>query len=556
MSSEEDLLKLLDEATARHIKADYDRYRPLIALLGAWKEEIDGHVTQIEENVVVRLMQELFPKGAWRFPAQTLAVPDNLIRREVGEETTFTDRATGTPWTPCGQGWTLPTRLESWSIEQHGWDSYALVCDIHMENRQPDARLLVPPQPPDDPLGQMQLAFVCAGEAVVADLARSAWGVQHPGEPVQPIRVTRYRGYLDFEMGIAAARKKQRQLEAWLPPFFPYARKFLRFYLPDPRSEPAITADRDAWGWLGAAQKTVRLVALIPERTADYFLRNQADPPLILNAIPMAQMRATGDALRENPDRVGDSHRIPFMGYAGAFAASGREYKMTADGVQVVYHPVQMHIAASEDPNAKEGLQNIDVWCDRPSGNLSEYRVRIYHECYGEKAATPRVLTRPNMTYSLPFPLLGSMDASVVGYGDQGAKRDWYHSLIRAPQLTQGDILEILTQIPDCNNCLDLDPDYFFLQLDIDNEPGRERSGWENYLWPTVVSEASLLEHRVSYLTRSRVAIIPLMRLIFSPGRKSLPAFLWEDLMDYTASVISKYFMLGWYRVVAEKARE
>ena len=551
MAAEDKLLKLLDPAIRQRIEGDYDRFAPLLALLGAWQEEVEGHVALTEQNTVMRLMGELFPKGHWKFPYQTLIVPEDLARREIGEELLFTDRASQTPWTACGPGGTLPTRLQAWRVERQGWDQYALVCDIHLESRQPDARLLTPPRPPEDLSGQTQLAFVCGPEHIVSELAHAAWAVQHPGNSFETIGVTRYQGYLDFEQGLGAARGKQRQLEAWLPPFYPYSRKFLRFYVPAPDADtPA-----NAWDWLGKGGATIRLAALVSEAAADYFDRRKDTPPLILNAIPVAQMKAASEPLIENPDRVGDSFQIPFMGYKGCFAATAREIRATTEGFKVSYHPARLLVTPSEDARGLAGTQNLSVQCDRPASAASELRVRIYHECYGEQAAPPRTLTRPNGTrFSAPFPVVGSLDSSIVGYDDPGARHSWYHSLLRAPQLTQGDVLEILAQIPDCAKYLDLDPDYFSIQLDIENKPQIERTSWDNYLWPCRVSETSLLEQQATYLTSSRVAILPVMRLIFSQGRESLPEFLQEDLVRYAASVISQYFMIGWYRVVGKRA--
>ena len=551
MAAEDELLKLLDPAIRQRIESDYERFAPLLALLGAWQEEVEGHVAQTEQNTVLRLMGELFPKGHWKFPYQTLIVPEDLARREIGEEMLFTDRASQTPWTACGPGGTLPTRLQDWRIERQGWEQYALVCDIHLESRQPDARLLTPPLPPEDLSGQAQLAFVSGPEAIVAELAGAAWAIQYPGEAFQPVGVTRYQGYLDFEQGLGASRGKQRQLEAWLPPFYPYSRKFLRFYVPAPPSE----TPPDAWDWLGKGSATLRMAALIGEETANYLDQRKDAPPLILNAIPVAQMKAVSEPLIENPDRVGDSFQVPFMGYKGCFAATAREIRATTEGFKVSYHAARLLATPSEDARGMVGTQDLLVQCDRPASAASEMRVRIYHECYGGQAAAPQILTRPNGTRFLaPFPVVGSMDSSIVGYDDAGARHSWYHSLLRAPQLTEGDVLEILAQIPDCAKYLELDPDYFSMQLDIENAPQIERTRWDNYLWPCRVSETALLEQRATYLTPSRIPIIPLMRLVFNPGRESLPEFLQEDLVRYAASVISQYFMIGWYRVAGKRA--
>src|SRR5262249_48837541 len=118
-----------------------------------------------------------------------------------------------------------------------------------------------------------------------------------------------------------------------------------------------------------------------------------------------------------------------------------------------------------------------------------------------------------------------------------------------SPQLTEGDVLEILRQLPDCKKYLDLDPDFVKIQLDVDPQPWIPRTPWDSYLWPTIVSKENLLEQRATYLTKSRTAIVPIMRLVFNQTGSVLPEFLMDDLLRYIASAISMYFMIGWYRV-------
>jgi hypothetical protein len=547
MPARDDFLQQLSPAIRERIESDYDRYAPLIALLAAWKTEVEGHVGEMERVVIERLARELFPAGAWKFPAQTLAVPEDLARREIYEETVFTDRNTQSPWTPCGPGWTLPTRIIDWKVEQQGWDAYALVFNIQLDSRQPAARLLSPPQPPDDPLGQSQLAFVCASEPIVAELAAAPWALQHPGEPFLPITTSRYQGYLDFERGLGSARSKQRQLESWLPGFYPYSRKFLRFHLP---AESAAFVPEE-WSWLGDA-RTIRLAVRISERTADLLSSNSGQEPMILNAFPVCQMRALGEPLLDNPDPVGDSFKKAFAGVTRAFAASMREISPSTVGVQTAYRPCRLLPIASDNPRNRGETDHFEVWYDRPSSDtVTDGRVRIYFDTFGEAARVPTTLSRPGARCTVPFPPLGALDAPIDRLDDAGSKRAWYQTMLRAPQLTQGDVLEILHQCPDCHKYLDLDPDYVSIQLDIENEPWVERRAWDSYLWPTVIPDDGLLERKATYLSRSQVAIIPVMRLVFGHGRLSLPPFLMDDLMQYVASIVSRHFMLGWYRVVA-----
>ena len=157
--------------------------------------------------------------------------------------------------------------------------------------------------------------------------------------------------------------------------------------------------------------------------------------------------------------------------------------------------------------------------------------------------------------FSTPFPMLGGKNASVSAYGDAGSRHAWYQNFVRAPQPTEADIIEILRQIPSCKQYLTLlDPSrqaggQGMIQLDIETRPQVERTQWGSYLWPTMVSEDTLLDMRASHLSASQVAITPLMRLHFTRRSDELPGFLWREMERYTASVLAQYFMVGWYKL-------
>lgn len=546
MAARDDILQLLDAGVRERIESDSARYAPFLALLNAWNGAVQQHVAQFESRVVSRLAQQMLPQGDWRFPAQALAVPDEPRQHEVSAEMTFTDRATGACWTPCGPGWTLPTRVLSWSLQQADWAHYALVLDVAFEGSKPDAPLLLPPTPPDDLEGQSQLAYLCGSERLVDRLARAPWAIQYAGGSFEPISAWRYEGYLDFEKALGAVRPRQRHLAAWLPPFHPYSRKFLHFALP----APAETPPAKAWAWLGQARQPIRLAALVDDTTASLLRNEGADPPVILNAIPVAQMRALSGAILEGPERVGDADKKLFAGIRGCFAATAREYRQATRGAEVVYHPADLARTESADPRADRTRHDIEVTCGRLAAGYLQYETRIYYESLGADATPPVSLSRPQRSYfSVPFPAVGGTTIMVGSGGEEGARPFWYHALLRPPLLTEGDVLEILSQLPACRTYLEMDPQSVFIQLDIAQETRAERTQWANWLWPSVVTQESLLEFRASYLTASRVPLIPIMRLHFQPSGGDLPAYLLEDLASYAASVLSQFFMLGWYRI-------
>jgi hypothetical protein len=550
MTAEDEILSLLDPAVRLRIEVNKERYATLLALLGAWKEGVEQHLSAMEERVVVRLAKELFPEGDWRFPAQVLIEPLDLLNREVHNEMEFKDRGAGASWCPCGAGFTRPTRVQNWRIEARNLREYALVCDIHVENGKPGDRLLQLPSGHETYDEQAQLACVQGSESLVAALSRSAWAIQYPGSSPEPIAVSRYEGYLELEKAIGAASRRQKQLEAWLPPFHPYSRKFLKFQMLPPEME-APPAD---WTWIGETQNQPRLIALIDSACADALRKSETEEraPLVLNAIPVAQLKIQSELLSANPLRVGDSDKIPFVftGVKHCFAATASQTQYTAEGPQTFFNPVYLNIKQSDDPRGTAlGHTDVTVYGDKPASDMN-YRVQVYYECLGEDVKAPTILNRPQgQRFSVILPPFGGMNAPIEQYSDAGAKRYWYRTMLRSPMLTEGDIIELLTQIPACRDNLHLEDESVSVKLEVENRTAVERSHWENYLWPAVVSQKSLLETRADYLSKSKVSVLPLMTIVLHPRHAQLPEFLWKDLEGYVASVLSQYFMVGWYRV-------
>lgn len=543
MQNEDDIIHLLDPAVRQHIESDFARYAPLLALLDAWKTAIDSHLSQVEENMAVRLLQRVYPQGDWRFPAQIVVTPNDLLNREVSSETVFTDRATNTPWTPTGPGWTLPSAVDSWRIERKGWDYAALILDLRFESTRPDARLLEPPSPPEDPVGQTQLAYVDGPEGLVAGLAAAPWAIQDATAPFEPVAVTRYEGYLDLEKGLGAARQTQRHLAPWLPPCHPYSRKFLRFSLPAP-PEAAPGSD---WEWLGAGSG-LRLAALLAPELADR-VEAHSEQPVWLNAIPLAQMKAWSAPLEANVHAVGEAYRVPFAGVRSCFAATARELRDSGSGPVPSYLPAGLTLQPGSDPRGEAGLRDVYVSCDRPAGDERNVQVRIYYDCLGGQASEPAVVTRPQ---GHRFQVLGAMapgaSCPVVDPDGDGSRHFWYHGMLRSPLLTHADIVEVLSQHAACRTFLNLEPDRVTLQLDVVNDPWVERTAWDSYLWPSMVGGAALLEERTTYLTASRIPVLPVMRIWLEP-KADAPAGILSDVARHAASVVSQHFMVGWYRI-------
>jgi hypothetical protein len=532
MPAEDEILEQMDPAVRQRVDEEYMKFAPFIGLVSAWKAAVEEHLSVIERNVTMRLAEQFFPQGDWRFPAQTLAVPQDLTAREFTMETDFKDMFTGATWRPCGRGWALPSQVVRCEVER-GWDQSALVCEVRYEGK-PDEPLLTPER--------HQLAFVRGSETVVAALAKARWAIQYPGKPFEPISVERYDGYVEFEREMSVARLTQRQLEAWLPPCYPYSRKFLRFsadaHKGDAHKGLDYVANADDWSWLREGGEFTRLVALIDDATADLLAAEGGENPLIFNAVPVAQMKVMPQSIVAPLHAVGETYKVPFLGVSNFFAATA--WSVNERG-EVVFHRASFTRTPHENPS----LANVDVTCDQTVGE-----VRVFCECLGEDSNPgrdhPEYLSRGGRRFAVTLPSVGGMNVSLAPSNPIG-RSYWYHSMLRPGLLTLGDVQEILSHLPACRAYFDLQS--ASVQLDVVNQPWVERTPWDNYLWPTVISEASLLEMRTNYLTRSRVPIIPVMRLSLPRNYSDVPAFLLDDIARYAASVLSQYFMIGWYRI-------
>ena len=538
MPAEDDILEHMDPAVRQRVEAERAKYEPFLGLLSAWKLAVDEHLEHIETNVTARLSEQFFPEGDWRFPAQTVAVPEDLLARDISAVMAFTDPFTHAPWTPTGTGWTLPTDLVDWEF-RHVGDKTGLVCTMRHESREPSGLPLSPERG--------QLALVPAVESVVAGLARAPWVIQYPEAEPLPLAVDRYRGYLEFEREMFVAGTAQRHLEAWLPPCHPYGRKLLNLH---PLEERPGGWDPEQWAWLSDVelppapedQRRFRIAALLDTQTVDELEADDYAPPLVLNAVPVAQMGVLTQPIVTTLHTVGDAYKVTFAGVSGFFAAAAR--------AEEVMHRASFTRVPTSDPRGRadggEQLKDIDVLCDQTATE-----VRTYYACLGEACNPgrdrPEYLTRPRgQRFSVPLPSVGGMDVGSRANPD-AARSEWYHSLLRPSLLTEGDVIEILSHLPACTACFDLER--ASVQLDVVNEPWVERVPWETYLWPSVIAERSLLELRASYLTASRVPVIPVFRVWLQPRASEFPEFLLDDIARHSASVLSRHFMVGWYRV-------
>ncbi|GBC92652.1 hypothetical protein HRbin15_01128 [bacterium HR15] len=529
---EKEILDQMDPTVRQRVESEISKYAPFLGMLAAWKTAIAEQIAEAEQRTLLRFMEQFFPSGEWHFPAQTIAVPQEPRYREITMGTTFTDPFTGTFWTPCGYGWTLPLELVEWTLTRSTEGQVALVLILRCESRESDIATLFS----ENGL----LAFVWGDEPLVALLANARWAIQYPGRSFEVVKVERYTGYLEFEREMGVARLSQWHLAAWLPPFHPYSRKFLRFYQPSPSSSITDSAE---WEWLGISDEFIRLAALIDQTLADRVASNSVQPPLVINAIPVAQMGVLHHPVVATLHAVGDAYKVSFAGITNFFAAIAR----TGDVIHRVRF-VRTHATTFEGTSSPESCPyDVDIICDQ---TVSE--IKVYYACLGENPVPgrlhPEYLIRPGgQRFRTPLPAVGGMSLLMSQPDNNAARYYWYHTIFRPTLLTEGDIKEILSHLSSCRLWFDIDQTA--IQLDVAAAPWEERTVWETYLYPSLIGDTILLEMRAGYLARSRCAIMPKMRLVFYPRRMDVPRFLLEDATRYAASIIAQYFMIGWYQV-------
>lgn len=534
-----DILARLPREMRHRVVADYEtHYAPFLAMLAGWKGAVQEHYLQAEKASVARLEEQFFPLGDWKFPAQTLAVPQRPPARatEVTEGLTFADSA-GSPWMACGAGWIQPTALRDAAVQWSGEDCLAVI-DVD----QPGA------EPAGVTLERGQLAFLGVPEEALTALSRAAWWVLVPGEGFRPASFTRFDGYMAFEREMQTARMNQRQLDLWLPPFHPYGRKMVRLGLGagDAPPHPLLAAERLDRG-LDSGFRFVGVIAS-PHGQAAAALRalgaRRSGPTWVsLNAVPVVQTGLSDNIFYPPFPRVGQEHALRMTGVPGIFAATVRH-----DGLDV---PSSLVRLPSQDPLATEP----DVQVQFPQVQAGVTQVKIYYGSWGRGRMgmldTPTSLEKAPLRFSIPYLALGG--ATVGGPTDRAewARTAWYHSVLRPPLLTEGDLWEIIRQRQgDLGGMLR----FRSAVREIVNDPETGGIHWRSYLWPSVLARESAFEGE-GVPSPDSVPLIQSLRITFERAAPlEVPDFLLADMANYLASILSQYFVLSTFRIEGQVA--
>lgn len=527
-----EIIEALDESVRRRIESNLQHYAPFLAMLTAWKQAIEADLEAAEQRVMHRLLSQHLPAGEWRFPAQTLAVPQEPLQRDWDVTKSFYDPLSATEWIPSGRGWTLPTRLESGQLLPLQNQSL-LILNFVVTSPLAGQTLLTSEQG--------QLLFVAAEESFLQALSQAQWFVQQPRQGLRRAETTRYEGYLEFERELAVSRWSQRHLEAWLPPFYPYSRKFLHIR-PARSSDPApLLPFIDE-----CPPQTLRLIAIVDESTASRLQSASVHSLFLPNALPVIQASCMQQQLAEIPFEVGEQTRATFAGVVNCFCAIA--YRETQP-LRARFEVERAHEESSlESLLAKRLGVPVNVYCDTDAT-----LVKIYFNTVGEEVTRPSVLEAAREArFNVPFPPVGALNQTFSDESAEGVHYHLYHNFLRPAMLTEGDVHEILRHVPSIRQIFDLSATQ--IEISLEDYPLSASLPWHNYLWPSVVSDAPLIERQIRSMAHSGVFITPLLRLKLTPQPHftDLPRFIVEEGARHAASVISQFFQLGMYVVVGE----
>ncbi|MDQ2798763.1 MAG: hypothetical protein M3Y13_03865 [Armatimonadota bacterium] len=535
-----DILAHMPREMRHRVAADYEtHYAPFLAMLAGWKGAVQEHYAQAEKSAVARLEEQFFPLGDWNFPAQTLAVPQRPAARttDISEGSSFTDPS-GASWLASGEGWLQPTSLRDASVQWSDGDCL-IVMDVEY----------LASEPVENILGRGQLAFFGAPEEVIIALESAAWWVLTPGEEFRAAQFTRFDGYMAFEREMQTARMNQRHLDLWLPPFHPYSRKMacLRLAEEDAPAGPSPEGRRLNRG----LESGFRFVAVLPkpaERIAAA-LRSlsarRAGPAWVsLNAVPVVQTALSDNIFYPPFPYVGQEHALRMSGVPSLFAAIVRH-----DGRDA---PASLIRLPSPDPLATEP----DVQVQFSQVQAAVTQIKLYHGSWGRRRTgaqeMPSLLEKAPLRFSIPYPALGG--TTVGGPADRAewVRTAWYHSVLRPPLLTEGDLWEIIRQRQGAVGEMLRFRD---AAREILHAPEPGESHWRSYLWPSLLAREAAFGADDGIPSQNSVPLIQCLRITFERAAGAdIPDFLPADMANYLASILSQYFVLSTFRVEGQVA--
>ena len=531
-----DILSYMPRDMRQRVLADYEsHYAPFLAMLAGWKDALHTHYAYGEDSAIARLQEQFFPLGDWKFPAQSLAIPQRPPERttDISADSQMTDSA-NRPWISCGDGWVHPTTLHRADLQMVN-ENWLVTIDVdYLGAGQIDALL-----------ERGQLAFVAGAEEFVAAFAEGKWWVETPNQKARPARLTRYGGYMSFEREMQTARMNQKQLELWLPACYPYSRKIVRLSLP-PNAPP--DPDAPDTSWAGPVTTGFRFIGVIenPSRRSQTALRahstqSRGGPFLYLNPVPIAQAAVQTNFWPAPFPQHGSEYALRAVGAPDIFA--GVVY---VDDAPV---PASLYRLPSNDPKAKYH----DAVLQFPQREARRASVKLYYGSGGQETGgardEPGALDLTPLKFTAPFRVIGGATVGSPETRAEWVRTAWYQSVLRPPMLTEGDITEIIRQRK--NSFGDL-LRFRYATREIIHDPAEGSMHWRSYLWPSVVpSEGSFDARHGEIPAANYVPLMQSLRLAFErgPAAATLPDFLLSDVANYLASILSQYFVMSCFRV-------
>lgn len=529
-----DILDHMPADMRQRVLMDYDtHYAPFLAMLAGWKGAVQEHYAHGQDAAIARLEEQFFPLADWDFPSQTLAAPRAAPERtvEIGPGAAFTEPG-ARRWIASGAGWLQPTALRSGRLQPVNRDIQIVVEADYAGS----ARL-------ETALERGQLAFVAAGDEAIAGMEGAEWWLQTPDQTARRAAFIRYAGYMDFEREMQTARLNQRQLDLWLPPFHPYARKMVLLRAAPGEGAGAAPADLD---WMPEVRGGFRFVGLVrePDRALRRALEaaREVDPLFRLNAVPLIQAGVEDCSFFAPFPEAGGQFVLRMAGVPDLFAASAYSNSGALAAT--------MDRVPGADPDATE--PDVEVRIAR--GDAGAIQVRLYYGSAGHAGAgatdAPAFVERASVRFEAPYPPLGGLTVRGPESRAAWAREAWYNGVLRPPLLTEGDLVELVAQRS--RGTLEGVLRFAYATREIHHDPEQSRLHWRSYLWPSLVAREEHFDPRFEGIPSGNyVALIQSLALAFErgPAAARLPEFLLSDAASYFASILSQYFVLSCFRV-------
>ena len=261
-----------------------------------------------------------------------------------------------------------------------------------------------------------------------------------------------------------------------------------------------------------------------------------------MNAVPVIQASVSDNIFYPPFPHVGQDHALRMSGVPGIFAATIRH-----NGLDV---PASLIRLPSQDPLATEP----DVQVQFPQVQSGRTQAKIYYGSWGRGRMgaldSPTSLEKPPLRFSVPYPALGG--ATLGGPEDRAewARAAWYHSVLRPPLLTEGDLSEIIRQRQGDGEMLR----FRSAVREIIHDPEVGGGHWRSYLWPSVLAREAAFSAGGG-IPSDALPLIQSLQITFERAAgANIPDFLLADLANYLASVISQYFVLSTFRIEGQVA--